>query len=200
MNETCNRECPFMIAVKSLAELVLVIAGTLGLIYGLEQLAEYRANRPAVVDATGRLVLPASQASLQGSLQGTPRVLEDQRADFDYNFGPRLAKERASRTVSHWADPNDSVAWQIQTLAAGDYQIEVECAADPQEAGGEFEVILGDQRLTAKVPDTGGAEAWRVEPVGRLRIDSGTYTLAIKPVKITGKTLMGLKSVVLQKE
>lgn len=200
MNEACSRDCPFRLAVKSLAELLLVAAGTVALLYGLEQLAEYRAQWPMAADAQGTVILAVPHATIRGNVSLAPRVLEEQKSDFAPHYGRDLAKERDSRFVRHWSGSDSSVSWRFETRVVGEFDIQLECAADPQEAGGEFEVTVGSERLTATVSPTGGADAWQTVSVGHLRLPTpGVYTLAIKPIQVTGKTLMGLKEVVLRK-
>jgi hypothetical protein len=196
MNDRCSTVCPFRMALLTFVEFVLVTGSVVGLAFALEQLAEHRANRPITADAEGQFVLKAPQATLHGTLELLPRVLEDQKSDFAYFYGRELAAERESRTIQHWSQRTDTVAWRLQTAVAGAFDIDVECAASATDAGGEFELTLADQRLTATVPDTGGDDVWQTVRVGHVTISQpGIYELTIKPVKLSGDRLMSLKSV-----
>lgn len=185
-------------ALRGVAESVLVVAAVWGLIFGLKQLADYRASRPITASADGRLVLAAPKATLEGGLELVPRALEEKKSDFAYDFGLALAQERRSRTVSHWSSPSDSASWRFRTPAAGQFDVQLEYAASPKDVAPEFQVTVDDQKLIATVPATGSDATYRTQPAGRVQVSQpGTHTLSVRAGKLPEGAVVRLKSVVL---
>lgn len=116
--------------------------------------------------------------------------------------------ERSARApncsyFTNWTSTSDSITWDIEVAAAGEYEISLYYTA--AEAGSMIEASFGDVTVEAAVtevhdPPAYGAEADRVPRVGeslvkdfrpltlgRAALPSGRGTLTLKASKIAGK-------------
>jgi hypothetical protein len=108
--------------------------------------------------------------------------------------GPSLRfQPDENQTLGHWHDANDSASWIIQVDEPGEYEVEFEWAIDDGAAVNSVQVIVGDSRMQAKVPGTGGWWTYRTEKFGRLTLKSGRQTLTVSPVGEFQGALMDLR-------
>jgi alpha-L-fucosidase len=97
--------------------------------------------------------------------------------------------------IGFWLNPSEWVEWQFRVDRPGDFAVSAVIAA---EASGQFEIVVGDQRLSATAPATGDYGRFTSMDLGRLRIGStGTTRLEVRAVP-AGWQPMNLKSITLK--
>jgi len=80
----------------------------------------------------------------------------------------------------------------------GKFQVVVDYACHPGTAGNDYEVVVGGQRVPAKVAATAGWRDFRTMSIGQIEItEPGLTTLQVKAVNMKG-ALMNLRNVYLK--
>jgi alpha-L-fucosidase len=130
------------------------------------------AATPIFQEADGLVRLMASEADLHGGLQ--------------YESG------NGKDNVGYWTNPEDTANWTFKVDRAGKFSVTAEIAA---EASGNFEVIVGGQKLSGTAPATKDYTKFkRANLIGALDLAAGSVTLTVKPVA-EGWQPMNLRSV-----
>ena len=127
---------------------------------------------------------------------------------------PNIRQETAGgRThLGYWSSSSDSV-WMMfiadrphrvvhtggtAQQGPGTYEVLAEYACT-DNAGGEIELRLLDQVLTAKVATTGGWTHFETRPLGTITLaQPGLHALHIRPMSIQGQGLMNLRGITLK--
>lgn len=101
----------------------------------------------------------------------------------------------AEPTLTGWSREQDWIEWMANVPVNGEYHVEVLYSVAKGQ-GGEFMLRVGDQKVTEKVSDTGGWEAYNRKTLGPIRVSKGKVRVAIKPADLDdGKALMNLREV-----
>lgn len=79
-----------------------------------------------------------------------------------------------------WFTAKDSVEWDVDVPAAGDYTVTLEWSVSDEEAGKEFILTAGDQQLTGKVDKSGSWETFKTADVGKIKLKQGQQKLVFK--------------------
>ena len=117
--------------------------------------------QPVSQAADGSLKLDATEAILHGEL--------------------KLEGKHKNQNIGYWLNAADWVEWPINITQPGKFTVTAEIAA---QASGAFEIIVGDNKLKAKAPQTGGYGKFRKSRLGEIEIAApGKITLVIKPIK-----------------
>lgn len=99
--------------------------------------------------------------------------------------------------IGFWLNPADYVDWEFVLRQPGRFRVKASLAA-PQPAA--FEVVVGDQRLSAKARVTGDYGAFETVELGSLTLASpGNVVLAVRPVPANWQPI-NLKAVWLEPE
>ena len=125
-------------------------------------------------DRSGRLLLPAIEATLHGSLR--------------YESGAR------HNNIGYWTNPRDWAEWEFQIDQPGTFQV-IMTLACPGTA--RFQVRCAGQTLTGNCPNTGSYYDYQKVQVGTLKLDRGRHTLQVKPIP-QGWTAINLRSILLK--
>ena len=116
--------------------------------------------QPVAQAADGSLKLDAPEAILHGEL--------------------KLEAKHKNQNIGYWLNTVDWVEWPINITQPGRFTVTAEIAA---QASGAFEIIVGDQELQARAPNTGDFGKFQKATLGEIRIASGKTTFIIKAVK-----------------
>lgn len=99
-------------------------------------------------------------------------------------------------TIDGWKQPGEKVGWNLDVLAAGQYEVTVTYGCAPSGMGGRFRVRAGDDAsLTAEVKPTGNPEVFERFTLGTLRLPAGKARLTVEAVEVKGSELMRLNRV-----
>ena len=128
-----------------------------------------------IQESDGSVRLMAAEAELHGGLQ------YESGGDKD--------------NIGFWTNPADTAGWTFKIDRPGNFSVTAEIAA---EATGQFEVAVGDQKLSGKSPATKDFTKFkRVKLNGSFELPAGGATLTVKPVA-EGWQPMNLRSLTLQ--
>ncbi len=101
------------------------------------------------------------------------------------------------KMISHWTDPAESVAWNLQLPADGSYLVDIRYACPSKSSGSRYCVsIEGAGEFEGRVWSTGGWTAlspWM--PLGQLRIPAGRSTLVLRAIEKASDAIMNLSAV-----
>jgi arylsulfatase A len=138
--------------------------------------------------------LNAPQAFPQGALQ--------------FASGPGYAND----WLTNWTKADETVRFEIDAAAAGEYEIEVALACPAVDAGSKVRVTAGEAALEFVVPAAPAPEIplphrdelgnskyrnreWHLLKAGTLRLEKGVTQLLLKPLSVPGALVMDLKHV-----
>jgi uncharacterized protein DUF5077 len=108
---------------------------------------------------------------------------------------PRFEDEN----IGYWTNQNDYVEWKFQVKAPGKFTVSIDYACHSASAGADYEAVVGNRRLQAKVAATASWRDFRLMELGTIEIDRpGVATLQVKPVKLDKGALMNLRNVFLR--
>ncbi len=191
-----------------------------------EQKENIAASHPAIVeDLSGKYEAwfdDISQGGLQrfplpiGYPQQMPVELHAPQAFYDkplqFACGPGFAHD----WLTHWTDPRAKVWFELEVVAAGEYELEMSYACPNADAGSTIEVLVGDQRCEAVVPaappvdirlphrDADGHAKyrnrdWAKLKLGMVALPAGPARLTIQAKSLIGEQLIDFKQLTLSR-
>ncbi len=155
-----------------------IVAGIMGLGWGLERIAESKAPTAPAPEADGRVTLNIYEALIRGD-----SILAQSR-------------EAPAPYIDRWKNIEDTVEWRFEMPQGGRYKLEVTYCCKEDLAGGEYEVTVGAQTIQGKVADSGGENKLRTDALGEVTFESpGWKLITFKPRQVPGDNLMRLSGV-----
>ncbi|MFW6163569.1 MAG: DUF5077 domain-containing protein, partial [Planctomycetota bacterium] len=137
-------------------------------------------SRPAPTPPAEPIYLHASKARIHGK---TARY--EKRSDRD--------------NIGFWTNFSEYVTWDFEVAQPGTYLVQVTLASPANSAGSSYAVEIGDWRVEAVVPGTGGWGKFITVPIGVVELaGTGHRTVAVKPVEKRSGALMNLQAVTLK--
>jgi hypothetical protein len=128
----------------------------------------------AVEVAGGEIVLSPADAQIRGA---GPHPVYDANKDF----------------LGAWTNPAAFLEWKVAVAKPGAYAVCI-TLANPA-AGNEFELQLGEQKLTGSVPRTGSWEQFVTQSLGTVKFATGgEWRAVLRPTKVRG-AVMNVRSV-----
>jgi hypothetical protein len=98
--------------------------------------------------------------------------------------------------VTGWNSKKDSISWAFKTIRDGKYQVMVEYASIQGCEGNEFLILIGRNKMSAKVENTDGWYNYKVFDICNVELKStAQIRLVIKPSRLGPCSLMNLKSI-----
>lgn len=147
-----------------------------------------------------------------GYYEHNPVELHAPQAYYDkplhFASGPGFAND----WLTAWTDANARVWFDIDIIAAGEYDIEIACACPPDDAGSKVRLSIGSQTLEAVVPAAPAPEIplphrdeagksryrnreWQTLKLGSLTLPKGPAKLTLEALTMPGSQVMDLKHV-----
>ncbi len=80
-----------------------------------------------------------------------------------------------------WFTAADRVEWEVEVAKAGEYEVQLEWSVSDEEAGKEFLLQAGDQKLTGTIAKSGSWETFKIANVGRIKLKEGIQKVVFKP-------------------
>lgn len=112
-------------------------------------------------------VLPASDGALRLTAQNGKGV------------GPDI-KYMPEWKAFGWFTAADRVEWDVEVIKAGEYEVHLEWSVSDEEAGKEFLLEAGGQKLTGIVAKSGSWETYKTENVGRIKLEPGLQKIVFR--------------------
>ena len=109
----------------------------------------------------------------------------------------RYEPEPHKNVIGYWTEVDDWVDWELNIPADGYYEIEVQCGCGVKGGGSVAQLEIADQSLSWTVRDTGHFQNMVYENLGKLKLKSGTYRLAVRPKSKAGVAIMDIRTIVL---
>jgi alpha-L-fucosidase len=101
--------------------------------------------------------------------------------------------------IGYWNNPNDYVEWKLRVRTPGTFKVAIDFACNPANAGTEYQIIVGNHKLSGKVAPTKGWRDFQTAQLGTISIPApGTVTLQVKPIPRTMSPVMNLRTAFLQ--
>ncbi len=110
----------------------------------------------------------------------------------------RYEPQSNKNVLGFWTNPKDWAEWKFQVEKAGKYEIEVQQGCGQGSGGAEVDVVLGQQKLSFTVIDTGHFQNMIQRTIGVVDLSAGEHSLAIKPQTKPGVAVMDVRRVVLR--
>lgn len=112
----------------------------------------------------------------------------------------RYEPEPHKDTVGYWTNPADWIYWEFAVDKPGSFDVEMLQGCGKNSGGSEVEVTVdGGQPLSMTVQDTGHFQNFVPRTIGRVDLDVGTHTLAVKVKQKKGAAVMDLRQVTLER-
>lgn len=100
-----------------------------------------------------------------------------------------------------WFTAKDSVEWEIDVPAAGDYQVQMEWSVSDEDAGKEFILIADKDQLTGVVDKSGSWETYKTKDVGDIHLDQGKQKIIFRSnTKFDKGAILDLRELKLEKK
>jgi len=115
--------------------------------------------------------------------------------DADLAGNAKASSRRNRLTVGNLTSDTDGASWKLHVDKPAKYAVELNYSCDAKSAGGAYEVVAGDQKLSSKVESTGTADDLKTAKVGDLSLDKpGDITITLRPTKSVSGSVMNLKA------
>ncbi len=151
-----------------------------------------------------RFPLPVGHAEHNPVELHAPQAFYDKPLHFAN--GPGFAND----WLAGWTDANAKVWFEIEVINAGIYEIELDFACPPDDAGSRIRISVDGQSLEAEIPTAMAPEVslphrdaksvsryrnreWETLKLGSLRFPKGVTPVTIESLQMPGKQVMDLK-------
>ncbi len=118
--------------------------------------------------------------------------------------------------VTDWTDSDATLRWNVDVVSPGRWQIDLEYAASPDQAGSRLEIACGDSRQEFVVEESHyspfvpvperlipsphySIRSWAKKTAGTIRLPSGRQTLTLRGLNRPGAAYPEVKSIRLQR-
>lgn len=111
-------------------------------------------------------------------------------------YGTTVRYEPQQDCLGYWRASGDFVDWLIDVPQPGKYAIEIEYACQESEAGGPFEIRIGDDPavFSGNIQSTGDWSTYESKQIDEVYLPAGQYSIEFHNAKTEGP-LMKLRSV-----
>lgn len=100
-----------------------------------------------------------------------------------------------------WFTAKDSVEWDVDVPAAGDYSVQLEWSVSDEDAGKEFILIADKDQLTGIVDKSGSWETYKTKDVGNISLEQGKQKIVFRSnTKFDQGAILDLREIKLQKQ
>lgn len=109
----------------------------------------------------------------------------------------RYEPKEEKNCLGFWTEIDDWAEWSFTVHTPGRYKVEVVQGCGEGQGGSKVGVKVGGEDFEFEVVDTGGFQNWKPVEVGELELDSGNFSLTIKPNSKAAKAALDVHKVVL---
>lgn len=149
---------------------------------------------------------PPERAAIPERPPGTPSIpvaAGETRLSSDQAriIGSGARRRSSISAIGFWQNPATSIVWDLEIAEPGSYEIVLSHSTDDRRMGGRYAVSLAGQQLTGEITAADTSGAFVETSLGSVTVEkSGPATLEIRPLAITGKSLMNVSGITLRKE
>ena len=127
----------------------------------------------------------------------TPIVLKAEDATL-HGDGIHVEQADGGQNIGYWNRSDQTVEWPVPRGNRGKFNVLLSYAADNVSGGGDFELSVGNEKMTGHAEPTGGWQNYRLLNVGTVTLERSRdpKAVVIKPTRIdNGKSLMNVRHV-----
>ena len=96
--------------------------------------------------------------------------------------------------IGAWEDENTTVVWSIRVHRPCEVDVECLQAAESRSEGNGYDVVIGKEKVSGRVVDTGAWDSFQQVKVGRLTIPAaGEYEVTVVPHPKDNQAVMNLR-------
>jgi hypothetical protein len=100
-----------------------------------------------------------------------------------------------------WFTSKDSVEWEVEVPAAGEYNVQMEWSVSDEDAGKEFILIAEKDQLTGIVDKSGSWETYKTKNVGDINLEQGKQKIVFRSnTQFTAGAILDLRELKLEKK
>jgi hypothetical protein len=100
-----------------------------------------------------------------------------------------------------WFTAKDSVEWEADIPAAGEYNVRMEWSVSDEDAGKEFILIADKDQLTGIVDKSGSWETYKTKDVGSINLEQGKQKFIFRSnTKFDEGAILDLRSLKLERK
>ena len=171
-----------------------------GHIYFYNQPSRLSEEVEDLIVASVHELLPASFKAIKGN---TTNLLSEINSAISLNaengkpIGPKIKYMPEWRAFG-WFTSEDHIEWNLNIPRKGEYKVYMEWSVSDSDAGQEYILEAGNQKVEGKVEKTGSWETFKVQQIGSIKMSSGSQKITFKP-KMKFKTggLLDFREIVL---
>jgi len=106
-----------------------------------------------------------------------------------------LQELKSVKNIGGWTDKDEKISWAVDARA-GVYHVALTYSCAPHCAGSDFDVTVGDQKVSGHIESTGSFDDFKTMALGEIKIaKSGRAVVTIKATKIPGPAVMALSEI-----
>jgi hypothetical protein len=110
-----------------------------------------------------------------------------------HGTGLRFGDGKAARAYAfEWRNPADWIGWKMRLNDPSEFEVMARYTTGSPANRGSYTVTIGGQVLKATVEPTRNENESAIASLGRIKLNTGSYEIAVKPVDIQGGELMRL--------
>jgi hypothetical protein len=129
----------------------------------------------------------------ENHVESLPPVILDLHHSQAAIRGPAL-REPDKDCIGSWEDESTTIVWSVRVHQPCEIAIECLQAAESRSAGNGYDVMIGKQKVSGLVVNTGAWDRFERIPVGRMRIPAaGVYRVAVVPHAKKSQAVMNLR-------
>ena len=152
---------------------------------------------PARPEAPAR---PAASASdLPKALPAPQPIILHAKTATVHGTGAHYESGPERDNIGFWTNPSDWVGWELTLQRPATFLVQITYACPPDSEGSDYEVLIGEHRLTGTVKSTGGWGKFVVERLGILDLEKpGKHEVGVKPLTKPKGAVMNLQAITLR--
>lgn len=98
-------------------------------------------------------------------------------------------------TIEGWREPGERATWNLDVLAAGIYEIELDYGCRPADAGGRLAIRSGENEILHRPEATPSANVFKRVKIGEFEFETGRQLLRAECLEAPGEELMRLNKI-----
>ncbi len=158
----------------------------------------------AETELPGRIRLTADDLVMPDP-EGARHLLGPGETVLGYEFakihGSQATPRPSLKALGAWSGRDTRLVWAVTIPEKSDFDVFLRYSTDPPPSGGRFQLTLAGEDLSGDVPATPTPETLTEVHVGSVTLDpKPSATVELKPLSITGSSLMNFNAVILRRK